>query len=154
MERLNPDKVYVEYREVTPTEPVLGRKYTQTHSDTTAELFVTIGLNYANDKINPMRDEVLAEWLCTQNKEIYLWAYVYVGGFGPEISPIRYNIFVRELPLALAAIRNGDDQFFKSHPELDQAPIYVYFDSPYPDLRGQKYYETPSTYKNYYRHQT
>lgn len=59
MQRLNPDKLYVEYRNVTPTEPVTGRKYTQTHSDITGDLFVTIGLQYAYDKINPMRDEVL-----------------------------------------------------------------------------------------------
>ena len=59
MERFNPDKLFVEFRDVTPTYPLLGRKYTQTHSDVTADLFVTIGLRYAFDKINPTRDEVL-----------------------------------------------------------------------------------------------
>lgn len=63
MGKLNPEKLFVEYRPgVTATEPVMGRKYTLTHSDETADLFLTIGLEYAYDKINKMRDEVLAEW--------------------------------------------------------------------------------------------
>ena len=50
MERLDPEKLYVVFRPgVTMTEPVLGRKYTLTHSDITAELFLTIGLQFAYD---------------------------------------------------------------------------------------------------------
>lgn len=63
LKRLNPDKLHVEFRPgVTMTEPVNGRKYTLTHSDITADLFLTIGLQFAYDKVNTMRDEVLAEW--------------------------------------------------------------------------------------------
>ncbi len=63
MEKLNPEKLYVEFRDgVTATDPVIGRKYTLTHSDVTADLFLTIGLEFAFDQINRMRDEVLAEW--------------------------------------------------------------------------------------------
>ena len=55
MERLNPEKLYVEFRSgVTPTEPIIGRKYTLTHSDATAELFLTIGIEYAYDQITSM----------------------------------------------------------------------------------------------------
>lgn len=152
MERFNPDKLFVEFRDVTTTEPVLGRKYTQTHSDVTADLFVTIGLRYAFDKINPTRDEVLAEWRYHDNEKSYfLWAYVYVGGFGPALTKLRYNIFRKELPLALAAIRNADKDFFNARPELDRAPIYIYFDSTYPEYRGYYFYGPPVQYKNYYR---
>jgi hypothetical protein len=152
MKRLKPDKLHVEYRDVTPTEPVLGRKYTQTHSDITADLFVTIGLLYAFDKINPTRDEVLAEWrYYDNNNSVFLWAYVYVGGYGPALTKFRYNIFRKELPLALAAIRNADKDFYIAHPELDKAPIYIYFDSTYPNYRGYYYYGTPVQYKDYYR---
>ncbi|NFF79280.1 hypothetical protein FCV38_20465, partial [Clostridium sporogenes] len=64
MSKLNPEKLSVEFRDgVTSTEPILGRRYTLTHSDITAELFLTIGLTYAYDKISSMRDEVLGEWI-------------------------------------------------------------------------------------------
>jgi hypothetical protein len=131
--------------------PVIGRKYTQTHSDITAELYVTIGLQFAYDKINPTRDEVLAEWQRDNHNNVYLWAYVYVGDYGPIMTKNRYNIFRRELPLALAAIRNADKEFFLAHSELDYVPIYVYFDSTYPNYSGYYNYGTPAQYVNYYR---
>jgi hypothetical protein len=40
MSKLNPEKLSVEFRQgVTPTEPIILRRYTLTHSDITAELF-------------------------------------------------------------------------------------------------------------------
>lgn len=151
MDRLNPDKISVEFRSVSPTEPVLGRKYTQTHSDITAELFVTIGLQFAYDKINTTRDEVLAEWRQSNDNRIYLWTYVYVGDYGPIMTEFRYNIFRRELPLALAAIRYADKTLFMQHSELDNAPIYIYFDSTYANFSGWYNYGSPADYLNYYR---
>jgi hypothetical protein len=60
----DPEKLYVEFRSgATRTEPILGRKYTLTHSDISAELFLTVGLDFAYDKITSKRDELLAEWL-------------------------------------------------------------------------------------------
>jgi hypothetical protein len=54
--KLNPQKVFVQYRDtMKPYEPVMGRKYTITHSDTTAELFVFVAQNYAKDQITKMR---------------------------------------------------------------------------------------------------
>jgi hypothetical protein len=39
MEKLDPEKLYVEFRPgVTPTEPIIPRRYTLTHSDVTAEV--------------------------------------------------------------------------------------------------------------------
>ena len=68
MSKLNPGKLSVDFREgVTTTEPIIPRRYTLTHSDITAELFLTIGLKYAYDKISAMRDEVLGEWIKTRN---------------------------------------------------------------------------------------
>ena len=64
MSHLNPEKLSVEFMTgVTPTVPIIPRRYTLTHSDITAELFLNIGLTYAYDKINAMRDEVLGEWI-------------------------------------------------------------------------------------------
>jgi len=146
MERLNPEKLSVELRPgVTTAEPILGRKYTLTHSDITAELFLTIGLEYAYDKITSIRDEVLAEWRVYRGS-LYLYVYVYVGNFGPIMTPIRNTIFRRELPLALEAIVYGDSKFFNAHPQLNNAPIWIYFDSTDPTYNKFEYWGTPSDY--------
>lgn len=128
MTRLNPEKLSVDFRKgVTTTEPIIPRCYTLTHSDITAELFLTIGLNYAYDKISAMRDEVLGEWIQTGD-QYFFHVYLYVDGqSGPMETPLRNSVFIRELPLALQAIRYGDSYFFDSHSDLDAAPIIVYF---------------------------
>lgn len=148
MKKLNPSKLSVEFRAgVTPVEPVTGRKYTLTHSDTTAELFLTIGPSYAYDKINKMRDEVLAKWRMYNGYPL-LHIYVYVDGqSGHDKAAIRNLIFRRELPLALEAIRYGDNRFFLYHPELDNAPIWIYFDSINPNYDRFENWGTPSDYK-------
>ncbi|KAF5042923.1 Staygreen protein [anaerobic digester metagenome] len=149
MENLNPEKPNVEFRQgVTTEEPIINRRYTLTHSDITAELFLTIGLEYAYDKINMMmRDEVLGEWR-DNNGRTYLYIYVYVNGqFGSIAAEIRNMIFRRELPLALEAIRYGDREFFEAHPELDDAAIWVHFDSTTPQYDKFEYWGTPKDYK-------
>jgi hypothetical protein len=146
MERLNPEKLNVEFRDgVTATDPVIGRKYTLTHSDVTADLFLTIGLEYAFDQITNMRDEVLAEWQ-EDNNSPFLSVYVFVGDFGPVITKIRDMIFRRELPLALEAIIYGDAELFSKYPQLKHAPIWVYFDSPDPEYEKFEYWGTPADY--------
>lgn len=148
MRKLNPDKVFVEYRqEVTETEPIIPRKYTLTHSDETGDLFLTIGNRYAYDKITEMRDEVLGEWKLINDNYIY-YAYVHVDDqFNYMNSYIRNMIFIRELPLALETIRYGDRKFFDAHPCLDEAPIYIYFHSYYPAFNRVEYWGTFGDYK-------
>lgn len=148
MERLNPQKLSVEFRPgVTETNPVIGRKYTLTHSDITAELFLTIGLSYAYDQISSMRDEVLAEWTIYNNSFI-LYGYVYVDDpNGTNLEAVRNFIFQRELPLALEAIRYGDSNFFVEHPELNHAPIWIQFDSSNPNYNRIEYWGTPKDYE-------
>lgn len=148
MSKLNPEKLSVEFRRgVTSTEPIIPRRYTLTHSDITAELFLTIGLNYAYDKINAMRDEVLGEWVNVKN-QYYYQVYLHVDGqFGFAAAAIRNKVFVRELPLALEAIRYGDDKFFKTHPELNHVPIMVYFMSAFPRLNRIENWGTFSEYE-------
>lgn len=128
MARLDPDRLLVEYREgVTATSPIIPRCYTLTHSDITADLFLTIGPTYAYDKVNIMRDEVLGEWI---NKGYGYICGIYLHIDGPVgMSAIRSYMFRRELPLALEAIRYGDKAFFHANPELDRAMIIVHFES-------------------------
>jgi hypothetical protein len=133
MSRLNPEMLSVEFRSgVTIIEPIIPRRYTLTHSDITAKLYLTIGLNYANDKISSVRDEVLAEWI---QKENLYFCYVYLnvdGQFNLGEASERNFIFRRELPLALEAIRYGDRKFFCYHPDLDHSSIIVFFMSKNP----------------------
>jgi hypothetical protein len=147
MSKLNPEKLSVEFREgVTNSEPIIPRRYTLTHSDITAELFLTIGLEYAYDKITAMRDEVLGEWI---KKEEGYFYHVYLnvdGESGSEATAIRDFIFRRELPLALEAIRYGDSEFFSAHTELDSSPIIVFFRSNNPEFNKVENWGTFSDY--------
>lgn len=133
---------------VTTTEPVTPRLYTLTHSDLTGELFLTIGMHYAWDKINPMRDEVLAEWKLIRNS-LYYCVYVYIdqGQNDLSLSTKRNEIFRRELPLALTAIRYGDRLLFNKHPTLDYAPIMINFLSVYSQFARQENWGTFNRYK-------
>lgn len=148
MNSLIPEKLKVEFREgVTKTEPVIGRKYTLTHSDVTADLFLTIGQQFAYDKINAMRDEVLAEWRIN-NSNPYLYVYVYLDDMsGSETAKQRDEIFRRELPLALEAIVYGDKDFFSEHPGLDYAQIWVHIDSENPEYSRFEYQGRPFDFK-------
>jgi hypothetical protein len=130
MSRLDPEKLTVEFNGVTLTEPIIPRRYTLTHSDITAELFLTIGPDYSYDKISKARDEVLGEWVNERGYYLYhVYLYVDGGEFSAEMAAIRNYIFRRELTLALEAIRYGDRLFFEYHKELDYSPIMVYFQS-------------------------
>ncbi len=148
MSRLNSEKLSVEFREgITTTEPIIPRRYTLTHSDITTELFLTIGLTYAYDKINAMRDEVLGGWIKIGD-QYFFYVYLYIDGqFGLGVTAIRNHIFRRELPLALEAIRYGDKKFFSAHPELNDAPIIVHFMSTNPQFNR---IESWGTFLHYY----
>ena len=147
MSKLNPDKLSVEFRHgVTKTEPIIPRRYTLTHSDITAELFLTIGPEYAKDKITAMRDEVLGEWVKEEDGYFYS-IYLHVDGqLGFGTTAIRNYVFRRELPLALEAIRYGDMEFFVAHPELDTSEIIVHFMSTNPKFNKVENWGTFSDY--------
>lgn len=148
MRRLNPKKASVGLHPgVTLLNPIIPRHYTLTHSDATAELFLTIGRTYAYDEMSAMRDEVRAKWVFTDH-QYKLHVYIYVGGpFEKKIAAMRYRIFVKELPLALEALRYGDRLFFKNHLPLDFAPIWVYFQSSYSQFNHTKFWGMPEQYK-------
>lgn len=134
LKNFNPDKLYVEYKDgVTEYKPVNNRKYTLTHSDQTAELFLTIGLEYDYDKFGNLRDEVLAEWRADDYYP-FLYVYVYINGQSGSEPDMRNEIFRRELPLALQAILYGDRTLLDNYPDLKNSPVWVYFDSENPYL--------------------
>ncbi|MEH7176309.1 staygreen family protein [Neobacillus vireti] len=148
MSNFIPEKLSVNYRPgADVTKPVIPRRYTLTHSDLTGDLFLDIGIDYAWDKINSMRDEVLGEWKQSGNS-LYYCVYVSIdqGQYTQNISAKRNEIFRRELPLALTAIRYGDRLFFNAYPHLDQAPIFINFMSSYPQFAKR---ENWGTFQNF-----
>ena len=131
MKRIDTNKVVTEYRDqVTQTMPIYNRKYTMTHSDDTATMFVTIGTQVAQDKIESMRDEVMLTILY-YNGQLQFFGTVLIddppsGGLGAEK---RNEIFLREMSTALQAIRYGDRKLFEQYPMLDDIPVYIWFQS-------------------------
>jgi hypothetical protein len=145
------EKLSTEYIEgVTATAPVIPRRYTLTHSDSTGNLFLTIGTQYAWDKIDPKkRDEVLAKWQSSGNA-VYYMVYLYIdqGEFNKETSSKRLEVFKRELPLAFTAIRYGDRHLFAAYPTLDHSTILVNFISAYPEFSRQENWGTFHKYSH------
>ena len=140
--KFDPYKALVQYRgEMNPYDPINGRKYTLTHSDITAQLFLYVGDSYAEDAIDAMRDEVRLQWQQTQAGPVLVGS-VYVGN-----SAIRREIFMEEMPLALQAVRHADRFLFEEHPELDESFVYIHFESPNPEYDATYDWGTIGEYK-------
>lgn len=146
MSQFNSDKVYINYRNgYEHSNVIIPRRYTLTHSDLTAELFLTVGSDFATEKISAMRDEVFGEW--SMHDEHYLFnVAVQVDGANPEVTKIRHDVFLQELPLALKTIRYGDSHLFIANPELDYSYVIVYFQSQNPQYNHVENY---GHFKNY-----
>lgn len=148
MRELNPRKVFVQYRGVMkPYGPIVDRKYTITHSDTTAELFVFVAETYAEDQVTRMRDEVRISWMQSE-KRIILFGSVLVDGedvIGNAF--IRNNIFYKEMPTALQALREADRFLFEKEPVLDETPVFIHFISSNSELDQTYDFGAIGTYK-------
>jgi hypothetical protein len=135
MARLIPEKLHVRYLSgATADAPIAPRFYTLTHSDSTGDLYLSIGSDYDKKRISGlytrlMRDEVLAE-LRKDSEGLSLNVYCHVsGGFVFGRAKWRYKIFCSELSLVLEAIRFGDRAFFEGDAQLDNIPVLVHFKS-------------------------
>ena len=153
MSRLQPAKLHVQLGPgLTAEGPIVPRRYTLTHSDTSGMLFLTIDQDYDRDQISGwytrlMRDEVLAEWRDDDDGPA-LHVYCHVsGGLVFGTAGWRYAIFRHELPLVLEAFRYGDRALFAAHPELDEAPIRVHFRSSRRRYRRRERWGTPADYR-------
>ena len=149
MSKFNPEKLTVEYRNgVNAWVPIIPRHHTLTHSDSTAELLLTIGTQFAWDQVNTdLRDEVIGEWK-DNGSNLYYNVYLLINKEEQDVNTaIRRNeIFQRELPLALTAIRYGDRFLFDHYPILNYLPIIVTFMSTYTQFVKQENWGTFSNY--------
>ena len=135
MANLKPEKLHVVFKEsVEKNNLKIPRKYTLTHSDSTGDLFLNIGIDYDYDQISGlytrfMRDEVLAEWKqVNDHYELHLYLHI-SGGFVFGGAKLRDKIFRYHLPLVLKTIIYGDKELFSIHPDLNNSPIFVHFNS-------------------------
>jgi len=153
MSRLDPGKLHVQFTEgVTPEGPLTPRRYTLTHSDSTGELFLTVAPEIDRRQISGwytrlMRDEVVAEWQeSADGPALHLFCHV-SGGLVFGGAGMRYSIFRHELSLVLEAFRFGDEGLFKARRELDQAPIWIHFQSSSRRYNRTERWGTPADYR-------
>jgi hypothetical protein len=142
MHRLNPARLHITcLKNTSLRELILPRRYTLTHSDSTRDIFLSIGSEYNRKQISRlytrfMRDEVLIE-LFYDGKDYILRVFCHVsGGFILGTAGWRSAIFHAELPLVLEAMRYGDRFLFENKPELDNASVQIHFQS-----KHKKYYQ-------------
>lgn len=152
MSTFNPSKLSVNLiPPATFSCPIQARKYTLTHSDITAELFLDIGYVFNYDAINwSMRDEVLAEWRKDSHGNFQLIgkAQVDIDKHEKSVSAFRFNIFQKEMSTAIKGIVLGDVPFYNNYPTLLDAPIIIQYESIYPEYNQTLYYGTPRQYLN------
>ncbi|XP_047049550.1 protein STAY-GREEN, chloroplastic-like [Lolium rigidum] len=117
----------------------LPRTYTLTHSDVTARLTLAVSHTIHAAQLQGwynrlQRDEVVAEWKKVQGAmSLHVHCHISGGHFLLDlIAPLRYYIFRKELPVVLKAFVHGDGSLFSSHPELEEATVWVYFHSNLP----------------------
>jgi hypothetical protein len=115
-----------------PYEPVMSRKYTITHSDITAELFVFVAENYAEDQVTAMHDEVRVAWEQAKNGLVLFGSVIVDDNDVPGNAYIRNMIFYNEMPTALQALRQADRFLFDNDPELDNTQVMIHFISSNP----------------------
>jgi hypothetical protein len=154
MSRLRPEKLHVRFAEgVAADGPLTSRRYTLTHSDSTGDLFLTVGSSYDREQISGwytrlMRDEVLAEWReDIEGAALHVFCHV-SGGLVFGMAGWRYAIFQRELPLVLEAFRHGDRTLYEMNPDLDHAPILVHFRSNRQRYQRLEHWGTPADYRS------
>ncbi|MFX1508248.1 MAG: staygreen family protein [Promethearchaeota archaeon] len=150
MGRLNPEKLHVTISPPTTVDsPIVPRCYTLTHSDRTGNLFLTIAHEFNKKQLKGwqtriMRDEVLAEWLKTDG--IYsLHVYCQISR-GIGTLKFRDRIFRKELPLVLEAFRYGDQELFHANSFLDQADIWIHFQSKKKEFNKVEKWSSPQNY--------
>ena len=153
MGRLRPEKLHVTLAPGTASDgPITRRRHTLTHSDRTGDLYLTIGADYDRKQISGwytrfLRDEVLAEWRI-QKSGPALHVHCHVsGGLVLGSARWRYDIFRRELPLVLEALRFGDRALYRAHPDLDQAPIWIHFHAVQQEYDRRERWGAPRDYR-------
>jgi hypothetical protein len=134
MPGFDPKRLHVRYiGNGDADSPIIPRKYTLTHSDTTGELFLSIGKEYDQKKLSNiytrlMRDEVLGEWHDPEKPRLDIHCHT-SGGIVVGTAGWRDSIFRHHMPVVLKAICYGDRVFISGKQRYIKAPVFVHFHS-------------------------
>jgi hypothetical protein len=129
----NPEKLHIRWLdEQARNASSVTRRYTLTHSDSTGDLFLTIGMDYDRRQISGwytrlMRDEVLGELLFEDDVPT-LHIHMHVSG-GLVLGPAswRFEIFKQHMAMVLQVICWGDRECLGRDPAMLDAPITAHF---------------------------
>lgn len=113
----------------------LPRKYTSTHNDTTAEIYISIGHDYnkyllSSEEVINNQTQVTGKWIYNQDKhrhEIHL--QVDVSTIKNPNAELRNTIFCAELGPVLEGIAFAETALLEKHPKLGNTRILVHFKS-------------------------
>lgn len=151
MSKLDSSKLNVTFfPPATPYKPFENRKYTVEICNETGKIYVTIGNRYFQQHAsNISAKEITAQWTPRMGQFILNGkVHVSKGEFDEEQAKIRLSSFQQHLDLALAAIVFGDQKFFHNYPWLLDSPIYIHFESNYPQFHQMLYFGTPRQFLN------
>jgi len=132
MSHLNPNKLHVDFLGVNLCGDLNSpRMYTLTHSDSTGDLFLSIGKEINRKQVSGwytrfMRDEVLAEWHFDEVPSLHVHCHI-SGGIVLGSASWRKDIFHQHMPMVLEAFCFGDREFIAAHPELCGAVVWLHF---------------------------
>jgi hypothetical protein len=135
------DKITI--RDTTGDAEALPRRYTLSHTDRTADLFLSVGTEYDREAVEQNQTGQMPAGLLAE----------LTGGDAPRLT-VRCRDegaggqrLEKELPLALAVIRYGDRFFYERHPELDQAEVIVQSEATGPSAQEDREFGRVTDYR-------
>lgn len=146
--RLDPDRLFVSYHDRrTSTRFSLPRRYTNTHSDRLALLYLAVGPNYnynilSDEDTMRFQDQIVGEWRRDrQSRSGYrINMRAIVDDERNTQSELRNQIFCRELGLVLEAVGFAEDLLVRNNRRLRYTPIYIQFESSKQEFQREEYW--------------
>lgn len=131
----------------------LPRKYTSTHNDEKAELYLTIDHHFnkkqlSTDEVINVESQVLGKWKSAKRIELL----VFVSTEKNPQAEIRNKIIRAELINVLRQIGLAETGLVALHPKLGKAKIYITFRSIDPKYQSYEYFGRLRDYVSQYRH--
>ncbi len=119
----------------------LPRKYTSTHNDEKAEVYLTIDHHYnkkqlSTDEVINVESQVVGKWKSKKRIELL----VIVSSKKNPQAEIRNKIIRHELPTVLNQIGLAETPLVALHPKLGRAKIYITFRSDDPKYQSYEYF--------------
>lgn len=133
---------------VTNKRPIDGRKYTLSFCKDTSIIQLSVGIDFDYSKIHDdQQNKILAVWSNTLGHFI-LAVTVNVADehIDKETAKLRYMDLQKVMELGLMAIVKGDKDIYQDFPWVLDAPIYVKYESVYPEFQKTLLYGTPRQY--------